>query len=365
MSNAGSGRLYARGAAAEGRIVALAWRGDALEIDAGNGAPWLVAAPTLAFEARGFNHSQLAVRWKAEGEDRLLMLDAAGAAAFAEHVPAPLRERLDRARGVQRRTERRFRFGLWALGFVFALPVLAVLLLLANGDPLADWVVRRIPPGVEQAIGSSVLAQAHAQGRMIDHGLAHDAVQAIGKRLARPGEVLNFYLTEQRAINAYAAPGGVVVVHTGLLRAADTAEEVAGVLAHEIAHVELRHSLRQMVKSAGLRMAVAAVIGDWGALADAGAQLAELKFSRDAEREADARGLERLRQAHIDPRGLPRFFDKLLRAEGGATLPAALSTHPATRERIATLDAAILAGRAVSSEPIALDWGAVKASLAP
>jgi hypothetical protein len=136
---------------------------------------------------------------------------------------------------------------------------------------------------------------------MVESGPAYDALQTIGRRLTRPGETLQFHLAERPDINAFAAPGGVVVVHTALMRQARSAEEVAGVLAHEIAHVELRHSLQQIVRSAGLQVIAAALFGDYTALGRWAAQLGALKFSRDAEREADQRALERLAEARIDP----------------------------------------------------------------
>ena len=233
-------------------------------------------------------------------------------------------------------------------------------------EPLADRVVAHTPAAVEAQIGDAVLARTRAEGRMITDGPAFEALQTIGKRLARPGETLQFHLAGRADINAFAAPGGVVVVYSGLMKKAASAEEVAGVLAHEIAHVELRHSLRQLVKSAGLRVILAAAAGDYAALGGWAAQLGELKFSRDAEREADARGLERLAEARIAPGGMLRFFETLaqLEAERPGQLPALFSTHPATAERLTRLRAAVPPGSAAPTEAIAVDWPAVQRALA-
>ena len=250
-------------------------------------------------------------------------------------------------------------------GFTIVDGVVAVVIILSAILAYARGFVRE-SLAILGWIGAAVLARTRLEGRLIDQGPAFEAVQAIGRRLARPGETLEFHLAERPDINAFAAPGGVVVVNSGLLKKAASAEEVAGVLAHEIAHVELRHSLRQIVRSAGLRVIFGALAGDYDALGGWAAQLGELKFSRDAEREADRRGLERLAEARIDPAGMLRFFETLEKAEAGAPaakVPAVLSTHPATKERIAWLREATATAGGGPLEPIAIDWRVVAGSL--
>jgi Zn-dependent protease with chaperone function len=361
-------RLYGPGSPEAGAAVQLTWREQWLVVasgeEGGEAVLHTLRVSDLQASARGFNNSQLALQWQGGAGEHMLILDEAAAASFHDAAPSALQQRLQPVQAARRGTERRFRWGVAALVIVFSLPLVALAVFIAYADPLADWVVKRMPPGIEQQLGESVLAQTRAQSKMVESGPAFDAVQAIGQRLARPGESLRFYVAERPEVNAFAAPGGVVVVFTGLLRTADSAEEVAGVLAHEIAHVELRHSLRQLVKVAGLRVLFSAVLGDYGQLAGWGAQLTELKFSRDAEREADARGLARLVEARIDPQGLPRFFTKLEKTEGAAaSLPAVLSTHPATRERLEALGAAIGQLGAVPVEPIAVAWDGVREAL--
>ena len=158
----------------------------------------------------------------------------------------------------------------------------------------------------------------------------------------------HFHIAEDECINAFALPGGPVVIHSGLVLRADAAEEVVGVLAHEIAHVTRRHTLRQVVSTLGLFTLVQALFGDLtgvaAVLTEGGAELLTLGFSRDFEREADDEGWRYLVAAGIDPRGMIGFFEKLRQEKeqrdglGGA--PAYLgflSTHPTTPERIARL----------------------------
>jgi predicted Zn-dependent protease len=139
-------------------------------------------------------------------------------------------------------------------------------------------------------------------------------------------------------------PGGVIVVHTGLIRATRRPEELAGVLAHEVQHVEQRHSLKAVIKEAGLRGLWAALSGDLGGTlaGQAALELGALRFSRDAEREADARGFETLVARDIDPAGMVDFFGTMAQRTG-ASPPAWLSTHPASEARQELLRAMQLA----------------------
>ncbi len=353
-------RFYPAGGDAHGHPALVELVGDVLQVLPEDSPPRQVPLPGLQAATRGFNHSQWAIAWPAEsGGQHMLLIDEAAVGPLRAVAPALFAG----GEGVRRRSSRRFLVGITLLALV---PLLVVVALLASLDHLTDRVVARIPPSVERQIGAAVLARTRLEGRLIDQGPAFEAVQAIGRRLARPGETLEFHLTERPEINAFAAPGGVVVVNSGLLKRAASAEEVAGVLAHEIAHVELRHSLRQIVRSAGLRVIFGALAGDYDALGGWAAQLGELKFSRDAEREADRRGLERLAEARVDPAGMLRFFETLEKAEAGGKagqLPALLSTHPATQERIIWLREATTTAGGGPVEPLAIDWRAVAGSL--
>jgi beta-barrel assembly-enhancing protease len=348
-------RFYPAGGEAHGHPARLGWHDGTLLVQPEDSPPQRVSAAALRVEARGFNHSQWALQWCDADGSHLLMVDDAVIAPLRDAAPT-----LFSGGGrVKRSTHRLFGAGIL---FLIALPLLILAGFYLSIDPLAERIVEHIPPAVERQIGAAVLARTRTDGKMIEQGPAYEALQTIGKRLARPAEKLEFHLVDKPDINAFAAPGGVVVVYSGLIDKSASAEELAGVLAHEIAHVELRHSLRQLVKSAGLRVIAAALLGDYGGLGSWAARLGELKFSRDAEREADMRGLARLREAHIDPAGMPRFFETLSKSEEGR-MPALFSTHPATAERLATLQQAIASGSPGPVAPIAVDWTAVRNNL--
>ncbi|HMW52312.1 MAG TPA: M48 family metallopeptidase [Zoogloea sp.] len=357
MSTPVAARHYPPGGDAHGRAVTLKAAVGQLVVAPVEGAALHVPAARLQASPRGFNHSQWALAWAGADGDHLLIVDDAAVGPLRNGLPGLF------ATGDQARQ----RAGLHRV-FAYGVLILACLALVVGGvwgfDGLVDRVVAHIPASVEAQIGEAVLARTRQDGPFIETGPAAEAVQAIGRRLTRPGETLQFHLVQSPQVNAFAAPGGVVVVYSALLRQAGSADEVAGVLAHEIAHVELRHSLRQLVRSAGLQVIAAALFGDYAGLGQLGAQLGALKFSRDAEREADARGLQRLADAHIDPQGLLRFFETLADTEGmAATMPAVLSTHPATAERIDALKRVLAAHPAEAVTPLAVSWPAVHAAL--
>jgi predicted Zn-dependent protease len=263
-----------------------------------------------------------------------------------------------------RRVERRFRLGWFALGLVLLLPFVPVAIFLARTDAVAAWAVDRIPAEQEARFGDLALAQTRARMRLADSGPAADAVRLIGQRLTLGTRLrYRWFVADSPQINAFAAPGGVVVVFSGLIRAAERPEEVAGVIAHEVGHAELRHGLRAVVKGLGFRALLSVALGDLsgGALEEAVANLTELRFSRDAEREADTDGLKRMLAARIDPQGMVRFFERL-DEDGKAAVPALLSTHPVTGERLATLRRGVAAAK-VEAKPLAVDWAEVKRGL--
>jgi predicted Zn-dependent protease len=222
-------------------------------------------------------------------------------------------------------------------------------------DRLVDAVAKRVPPSLETRLGDAVFSQIRASGQLVED----PEVQARVERLVAPLVAavpekeypLRFHVLKDPTVNAFALPGGNMVLHTGLVLRAERPEEVLGVLGHEVAHVTRRHTLRQMIQAAGTFVIVQAVIGDveglMAVLTDSGTRLLQLRFSRDFEREADDTGWQYLIDAGIDPRGLITFFEKMRADEQEQLGEAAdavgamdfLSTHPASDERIERLNA--------------------------
>ena len=134
-------------------------------------------------------------------------------------------------------------------------------------------------------------------------------------------------------------------------------------LAHEVQHVELRHSLKGMAKSLGLSALLQLFLGDLGSVASLGGDLLQLKFSRDHEAEADREGLKALVQAQIRPQGMRDFFGRM--AEQEKLNLGFLSTHPSSAARMAELDRQLksLPPDALQVPVLAIDFAAIKAGL--
>ena len=223
------------------------------------------------------------------------------------------------------------------------------------GSP-ADTV---LTPEQEREIALSVIEQIRRAGKLVTDPEINEYVANIGRRLAyraqSEGHRFHFFVVNDASINAFALPGGYIGVHTGLIEATDNESELAGVLAHEIAHVTQRHISRQFqaMRGSGL-MSMAMMIGallvgsllggdgsdlTQGALmAGAGlAQQRQINFTRAHEHEADRIGIGTLYAADFDPRGLPSFFETMSRKESlaSAAVPEILRTHPVSVNRIA------------------------------
>ena len=261
--------------------------------------------------------------------------------AFARHFRAAERSRTGTPKPVL--------IGIAFLGLVLA----GLVLLWTQKDHIAEFIAKRIPVSWEAGFGDRVFAQFESEGKMLTNSVWDGPVSNITSRLlpvvANTGYEFKFHIMQDTNVNAFAIPGGHVVILTGLLEEADSAEEVAGVLAHELAHVTRRHSLRNIVKSAGLLVILQALLGDssglLGLATEASRYLLEQKFSRDFEREADDSGWAYLLQANVDPRGMTRFFEKLKKMTEDAGMAAMedslalVNTHPTSQERIERLTA--------------------------
>lgn len=242
------------------------------------------------------------------------------------------------------------------LSLVLLVPCLLIGLLAVSKDAMVKKIAQQVPVSWEETLGDTAFTQIRVKGRLIEDPQLQSQLEQITRPLveAIPGERyrFKFHIMEDSQINAFALPGGNIVVHTGLLLNADSPEEIAGVLAHEMAHVTKQHGVRNIIESVGLFAIVQAFLGDTtgvlATLANNAPMLLTQKFSRDHEREADEQGWNYLLLAKIDPAGMISFFKKLDAVEEKQTASnplggiehslGFLSTHPATRERISSLE---------------------------
>ena len=249
------------------------------------------------------------------------------------------------------------------LWLTFVLPGVALVAVLWQHEHIAAWAVSHIPPEQERKLGEIVFAQQKTKLKLVE-GKPLDMVRELGAKLTKESPYkYAFYVADDKVVNAYAMPGGFVVIHSGLLNLASSAEEVAGVLAHEVMHVEKRHSLKGIAKSLGVAATISLVFGDLGGVASLGGDLIGLKFSRDHETEADREGLKALVGAGIGPQGMATLFRKMA-AQEKLDL-GFLSTHPGSEERFAAIDAAIkaLPEMARNAPVLTIDYAAIKAAL--
>ncbi|REE01280.1 M48 family metallopeptidase [Marinoscillum furvescens] len=144
-------------------------------------------------------------------------------------------------------------------------------------------------------------------------------------------------------LNAFATPGGYIYVYTGLIKYLDNADDLAGVMGHEIAHADRRHSIKQLEKRYGINLLLSIALGqDPSQLAQIAAQLAGtgaiLKFSRDAEEEADEYSVKYLADTEYACNGAATFFAKLLNEGKAGGTPEFLSTHPSPKSRVSDIN---------------------------
>ena len=272
--------------------------------------------------------------------------------ALMEHPVFAKDARTAEARSSVRRTKWMSRAaGLTFLGIVVAI----ALGLWWAKDPMAAAVAQKIPVEMEQKIGDAAFSSHAPANKLVTAEAILDDFKKLSDPLLEAVEseryTFEFHILEDPTLNAFALPGGKMAIHTGLILKAESAEEVLGVMAHEMAHGELQHSMRKLVERVGLYGITSAVLGDVSGIAailvNNAPYLMQMKFSRDHEREADATGLEYLMKANIDPRGMVAFFEKIQKEHDEAGAPdmdgalSMLSTHPATKERIANLNALI------------------------
>lgn len=246
--------------------------------------------------------------------------------------------------------------------------VFGVGLLLWLGPKVALYFLDYAPRSIDHHLGEEVFKELDL-GPELDDPRILEPLQKILARLSPHAHAEDFELRlhvyDHPMINAFALPGGRMVVTTGLLNCAEEPEEVAAVLAHELAHVTRRHSLRSFVDRAGL-MALAKLIasGDRPLVGTAaiGAVISlSLQHQREQELEADAVGVRTLFSADLDARSLSRILARMERENGGTVhIPEWAQTHPDTERRVAAIEAEADALGPKVGSTIQVDWIGLK-----
>jgi len=205
----------------------------------------------------------------------------------------------------------------------------------------------------EIALGRGLAQQVEQQSRLMQDPVISEYVNRVGQNLVRNSDAqvpFTIKVIDSDEVNAFALPGGFFFVNSGLILAADTESELAGVMAHEIAHVAARHGTRNASKAELANWMSLPLIFFGGPIGFAARSAAGLllpmkflQFSRGAEREADYLGLQYLYKTGYDPQAFVDFFEKIQTKEKTrpGTLAKAFSTHPLTPDRINASEAEI------------------------
>ncbi len=143
-------------------------------------------------------------------------------------------------------------------------------------------------------------------------------------------------IDDKKTLNAFATPGGYIYIYTGLIKFLDSEDQLLGVLGHEMAHADRRHSTRQLTKSLGITVLLNAILKDKQALEQVIAGIIGLKFSRSSEAEADEYSVRYLCPTPYNAAGAAGFFKKMLNQPSP---PEFLSTHPSSKSRVADIEA--------------------------
>jgi len=204
----------------------------------------------------------------------------------------------------------------------------------------------------EWAMRDDLRKQVEAQKRVVHDPAAEAFLARLGRRLVA-GTALgdrpwDFGIVDDDSLNAFNLPGGLVYVHTGLVREAETLDQFAGVLAHEIGHGVARHGTQLMTRAYGLELLASIALGqDPGQAEQVLAQVVGTgvlnNYSRDAEREADSLAVRFTHAAGYDPNGIPEFFRKLqtMRQRQPSKVEQFFSSHPVDAERVADTEAQV------------------------
>src|SRR6202795_2269526 len=201
----------------------------------------------------------------------------------------------------------------------------------------------------EIALGKSLAQEVERSSKLIDDPVVTEYVNRVGQNLVRNSDArvpFTIKVIDSDEVNAFALPGGFFYVNSGLILRAQEESELAGVMAHEISHVCARHGTRQATKGEMMQLATIPLIllgpGGWAGYGiyealNLAIPLSYLKFSRDAEREADFLGIQYMYKAGYDPNSYVTFFERIQADEKRrpGTIPRFFSTHPPTPERIA------------------------------
>jgi Zn-dependent protease with chaperone function len=279
-----------------------------------------------------------------------------------------------------RENESKFNWKLYSVG-ILVLIFSAYVFIKTVPSFLADQMVEKIPIEWEVTVGQSILKMLPVAQKPDPEVLKvlQGTVDFLKQSLPGNPYDLKVYILPVEQVNALALPGGPIVIFEGLIDKAESPEELAGVLAHEIQHILLRHSTRGILRNLAKSMLVTLFLGDVNSVMEGIIQLAgqleTLGLSREMEAEADQKGMELILAANIDPHGMIRIFKKLMQEDFSQKklpkgkpvsekndLSSYFSTHPSSQNRLARLEKQMRSHENRIWMPLFpnLDWNEIK-----
>ncbi len=354
---------------AEGQPANLRVTSSGITAHLGSGEAVTIPFAEVELSAGGFDGTFIFVRTRGGAGPTITSGDKAFLPALEQAAGSLLASELAKITSHKRKHGRARWIGIGVVLAFFAL----IGILIWNIPRFLARSVDALPTDIDQQLGDAAYSGMTMQGPVIDDPVVVGFVQEIVDRLAPEAKVEGFdfrvTVVDSDIVNAFALPGGQIVVFTGLIEQAERPEQVAGVLGHEMAHVTLRHGMRNVAHSAGVGVAFTILLGDasgWVVLAGEMAAMAQQNsYSRVQEAAADEEGVRMLMAAGLDPEGLAEFFQKL-EEQPGAELQSAMSwvsTHPDHQSRIAHVHELMNEFPAAAPRPLTSDWQAVRAAI--
>lgn len=240
-----------------------------------------------------------------------------------------------------------------AIGAVISAAILLV------GYMAPRWLAPLVPVSWERKFGNALVGDLG--GKFCASGTGQQALDKLARRLSPTAADYKVRVVDLPMVNAVALPGGNIVIFKPLLLEAESPDEVAGILGHEIGHIEERHVTEAMIRHYGLSMLISSFGGTTGANIE---MLASANYSRGAEREADTASIQALGRASISPRPTARFFERLSKVEKGigrlAEPLSYLGSHPLSEERRKRFDTSFERGRGYTPSLSAEEWEALR-----
>lgn len=281
------------------------------------------------------------------GDTSYLYLDLLSSKHLQFPASSPLRGLVNKA--VNQRSlsliQKLFKQNFFILFAVFVAVVIVAYVLIVNLVPVVGLRLIHTQQEIElgENIKQSMLAEEKLAGNRVDKQGSLALQEFADKMTLSDRFPIKVTMVNSDIINAYALPGGNIIVYRGIVRKIKSPDELAALLAHESSHVNQRHTLKSLLRSTANGLILSIIFGDASGLSGAVAEQAEtlngLQYSRSLETDADEKGMELLAENKIDVRGMRKLMQQLQEEE---TVPAGysfFSTHPMTKERIKAAEA--------------------------